>query len=95
MFTLLQSGLRTDDEGNCFSTGWSNHCDYLAGRSNRLNGNITLAPMAAEGWELRHRNLCGSRPNQSVWTGNLTEAMLLEAKNPELAKALKAEALQG
>ena len=28
-------------------------------------------------------------------TGNLTEVMLLEAKNPELAKALKAEAAQG
>ena len=99
MFTLLQQGLRTDEEGQaCFlnsgveqplgdylaglkqSPDWQHHFSAVGSKGMGTSG---FAPSVAPGQANPYR------------TGNLTEAMLLEAKNPELAKALKAEATQG
>ena len=99
MFTLLQQGLRTDEEGQaCFlNSGVEQPLgDYLAGLKQSPDWQHHFSASGAKGM-----GTGGFAPSVAPGqtnpyrTGNLTEAMLLEAKNPELAKALKAEALQG
>ena len=98
LYTLLQSQLRTTDDGQpaMLSSGVEQPLgDYLA--------NLKQSP----DWQ-HHFSASGSKGTGSVGgtsvapgmenpyrTGNLTEAMTLEVKNPELAKQLKAEALRG
>ena len=99
MFTLLQSGLRTDDDGNpvFLNSGVEQPLgDYLAGLKQSSDWQHHFGASGAKGM-----GTGGSAPSVAPGqtnpyrTGNLTEVMLLEAKNPELAKALKAEASQG
>ena len=99
MFTLLQSGLRTDDDGNpvFLNSGVEQPLgDYLAGLKQSSDWQHHFGASGAKGM-----GTGGSAPSVAPGqtnpyrTGNLTEVMLLEAKNPELAKALKAEATQG
>ena len=99
MFTLLQSGLRTDDDGNpvVLNSGVEQPLgDYLAGLKQSPDWQHHFGASGAKGM-----GTGGSAPSiapgqtNPYRTGNLTEAMLLEARNPELAKALKAEASQG
>ena len=99
LYTLLQSQLRTNDEGQpvVLSSGVEQPLgDYLANLK------------AAADWQ-HHFSASGSRGTGSTGattsvapgmtnpyrTGNLTEAMRLEVTNPELAKQLKAEAKAG
>ena len=98
LYMLLQSQLRTNDEGEpvMLNSGVEQPLgDYLA--------NLKSAP----DWQ-HHFSASGSRGTGSTGatttvapgmtnpyrTGNLTEAMKLEVNNPELAKQLKAEALR-
>ena len=99
MFTLLQQGLRTDEEGQaCFlNSGVEQPLgDYLAGLKQSPDWQHHFSASGAKGM-----GTSGFAPSVAPGqtnpyrTGNLTEAMLLEAKNPDLAKALKAEASQG
>ena len=99
MFTLLQSGLRTDDEGNpvFLNSGVEQPLgDYLAGLKQSAEWQHHFGANGSRGMGTSG-NATSVAPGQTnpYRTGNLTEAMVLEAKNPELAKALKAEALQG
>lgn len=96
MYVLLQTMLRQDDEGNPVvlsegveqplgdylvnlknSNEWAHH--FSATTGSRGMG-ATAAASIAPGMSNPYR------------TGNLTEALRLEVENPELAKALKAEA---
>ena len=98
MYLLLQSALRTDDEGNPVllhggveqelgtylqhlkqSPDWQHHFGASGSKGMNAAGVVSVAP----GRENPYRS------------GNLTEALRLEVENPELAKALKAEANKG
>ncbi len=98
MYLLLQSALRTDDEGNPVMLNGGVEQDlgtYLAHLKQSAEWQHHFGASAAAGM--------GSTPAASVApgrenpyrTGNLTEALRLEVENPELAKALKAEAVRG
>ena len=95
MYMLLQSALRTDDEGSPVvlnggveqplsdylahlkqSAEWQHHFGASGSKGMGSTGQTSIAP----GRENPYRN------------GNLTEALRMEVENPELAKALKAEA---
>ena len=99
MYTLLQPLLRQSDEGNPTvlnggveqslsdylgnlkqSKDWQHH--FSAGGSRGMGSNAA-APSVAPGM---------SNPYK---LGNMTEALKLEAENPELARVLKAEAQRG
>ena len=99
LYTLLQPQLRTNEEGQpCLlssgveqplgdylanlkaSTDWQHHFSASAARGTGSSGNVgTVAPGMSNPYREK----------------NFTEAMKLEATNPELAKQLKAEALSG
>ena len=98
MYMLLQTGLRTDDEGNPVmlnggveqplgeylanlkqSTDWQHHFGASGSKGMGSTGQTSVSP----GRENPYR------------TGDLTAAIRLEVENPELAKALKAEAGRG
>lgn len=98
MYTLLQSALRQDDDGN--------PTVIVGGVDQPLNSYLSNLKQAPE-WQ-HHFGASpaagmGSAPSASVApgkenpykTGNLTEALRLEVENPELAKAFKAEAGRG
>lgn len=98
MYTLLQSALRMDDEGNptMLSGGVEQPLgEFLANLKQSAEWQHHFGASAAAGM--------GSAPAASIApgrdnpyrTGNLTEALRLEVENPELAKALKAEAARG
>ena len=98
MYTLLQTALRMDDEGNptMLNGGVEQPLgDYLANLKQSAEWQHHFGASAAAGM--------GSAPAASVApgrenpykSGNLTEALRLEVENPELAKALKAEAGRG
>ena len=99
LYTLLQSQLRTNEEGQpvVLNSGVEQPLgDYLANLK------------AASDWQ-HHFSASGSRGTGSTGattsvapgmtnpyrTGNLTEAMKLEVSNPDLAKQLRAEAKAG
>jgi len=98
LFQLLAPQLRTDDEGKPVvlnggveqplndyvanlrqSPDWMHHFGASAGVGMGSAPAATVAPGMVNPYR----------------TGNLTEALLLEKQNPELAKALKAEAQRG
>jgi len=98
MYTLLQSALQTDSEGNpvVFNGGVEQSLgEYLSnlkqstewqhhfGASTSAGMGASPAPSIAPGRDNPYRS------------GNLTEALRLEVENPELAKAFKAEAGRG
>ena len=95
MFTLLQTMVRSDDEGNPVvlnggveqplgdyianlkqSQDWQHHFSASSSRGMGTTASSSVAP----GMSNPYRN------------GNLTEALRIEVENPDLAKALKAEA---
>ena len=99
MYTLLQPMLRQSDEGNPTvlnggveqslgeylgnlkqSKDWQHH--FAAGGSRGMGSNAA-APSVAPGMKNPYK------------LGNMTEALKLEAENPELARVLKAEAQRG
>ena len=99
MYTLLQPVLRQSDEGNPTvlnggveqslsdylgnlkqSKDWQHH--FSAGGSRGMGSNAAAPSVAPD----------MSNPYN---TGNMTEALKLEAENPELARVLKAEAQRG
>ena len=98
MYTLLQTALRHGDEGQpvVLNGGVEQPLgDYLANLKQSAEWQHHFGASAAAGM--------GSAPAASIApgrdnpykTGNLTEALRLEVENPELAKALKAEANRG
>ena len=99
LYTLLQSQLRTDDDGNpvVLNSGVEQPLgDYLTNLKQAAEWQHHFGASSARGM--------GSTPaaasvapgmTNPYKTRNLTEAMKLEATNPELAKQLKAEALSG
>ena len=99
MYTLLQSALRQDDDGNpTVVVGGVDQqlADYLANLKQASEWQHHFGPNG-NGVGM------GSAPTGSVApgkenpykTGNLTEALRLEVENPQLAKAFKAEAGRG
>jgi len=98
LYALLQPQLRMDDEGRpaVLSGGVEQPLgDYLANLRQSPDWQHHFGASGARGM--------GAAPTASVApgmsnpyrAGNLTEAMQLEMTNPELAKALKAEAARG
>ena len=98
MYTLLQTALRMDDEGNpaMLNGGVEQPLgEYLANLKQSGEWQHHFGASQASGM--------GSAPAASIApgrenpyrTGNLTEALRLEVENPELAKAMKAEAGRG
>ena len=98
MYTLLQTALRQGDEGQpvVLNGGVEQPLgDYLANLKQSAEWQHHFGASAAAGM--------GSAPAASIApgrdnpykTGNLTEALRLEVEQPELAKALKAEANRG
>ena len=99
LYTLLQSQLRTDDDGNPVVLN--------SGVEQPLGDYLTHLKQASE-WQ-HHFGASGAKGMGSgagavsvapgmtnpYRTRNLTEALKLEATNPELAKQLKAEAMSG
>lgn len=98
LYALLQPQLRTDDEGKPVvlnggveqplgeylanlrqSADWQHHFSASGARGMGATPSVTVAPGMSNPYR----------------TGNLTEALQLEATNPDLAKALKAEAARG
>lgn len=99
MYVLLQTMLRQDDEGNpvVLSEGVEQPLgDYLA---NLRNSNDWSHHFSASGAKGMGASAGGSTiapgMDNPYRTGNLTAALRLEVENPELAKALKAEATRG
>ena len=98
LYQLLAPQLRTNDDGNpvVLDGGVEQPLnDYLA--------NLRQAPEWQHHFSASGARGMGAAPAATIApgmtnpyrTGNLTEAMQLEAQNPELARALKAEALRG
>jgi hypothetical protein len=98
LYQLLQPQLRMDDEGNpaVLSGGVEQPLgDYIANLRQSPDWQHHFGASGARGM--------GSAPVSSVApgmdnpyrSGNLTAALSLEVSNPELARALKAEALRG
>ena len=99
LYTLLQSQLRTNEEGQPV---------VLNSGVEQPLGDYLVNLKAASDWQ-HHFSASGSRGTGSTGattsvapgmtnpyrTGNLTEAMKLEVTNPDLAKQLKAEAKAG
>lgn len=98
MYTLIQTALRQDDEGN--------PCVLHGGVEQPLGEYLANLRQSAE-WQHHFgaapANGMGAAPSATVApgrtnpyrTGNLTEALRLEVENPALAQALKAEAKRG
>ncbi len=98
LYSLLQTGLRMDDEGNpVLLNGGVEHPlgDYLQHLKQSTEWQHHFSASGARGM--------GASPAASVAPGmdnpyrskNLTAALKLEIENPELAAALKAEAARG
>jgi flagellar biosynthesis GTPase FlhF len=98
LYALLQTRLRTDDEGSpvVLDGGVEQPLgDYLANLKQSAEWQHHFSANSARGM--------GSAPTATVAPGmenpyktkNLTAALQLEVANPELAKALKAEAARG
>ena len=98
LYQLLQQKLRMDDEGNPV---------VLAGGVEQPLGDYVANLRQDQSWQ-HHFGASGARGMGSTnasavapgmvnpyRTGNLTQALELEVSNPELAKALKAEAQRG
>jgi hypothetical protein len=98
LYSLLQTGLRTDDEGNPVVLNGGVEMplgDYLQHLKQSTEWQHHFSASGARGM--------GASPAASVAPGmdnpyrskNLTAALKLEIENPELAAALKAEAARG
>ena len=98
MYMLLQSGLRTDDEGNpCFLNGGVEQPlgEYLANLKQSTDWQHHFGASGSKGMGSTGQTSVSPGRENPYRTGDLTAAIRLEVENPELAKALKAEAGRG
>jgi hypothetical protein len=96
MYVLIQSALRHDDEGNpvMLNGGVEQPLgDYLANlkQSSEWQHHFGASGTSGMGGSVGGTSVAPGRDNP-YRSGNLTEALRLEVENPELAKALRAEA---
>lgn len=98
LYQLLAPQLRTDSEGNpvVLSGGVEQNLgDYVANLRQSAEWQHHFGASAAQGMNAAPTGTVAPGMNNPYRSGNLTEAMKLEITNPDLAKALKAEALRG
>lgn len=98
MYVLLQSALRTDDEGNpaVLHGGVEQPLgDYLANLKQSADWQHHFGPSGSTGMNANPRTSVAPGRTNPYRDGNLTEALRLEVENPDLARALKAEAGKG
>ncbi|MFZ9260928.1 MAG: hypothetical protein ACO23G_10875 [Limnohabitans sp.] len=98
MYVLLQTALRTDGEGNpvVLNGGVEQPLgDYLANLKQSAEWQHHFSASGARGMGTAPAASVAPGRDNPYRTGNLTEALKLEIENPELAKALKAEAMRG
>ena len=98
MYTLLQSALRLDDEGSpaILNGGIEQPLgDYLANLRQSSEWQHHFGASGSKG--MNAANVASISPGRDnpYRGGNLTEVLRLEVENPDLAKALKAEAAKG
>jgi hypothetical protein len=95
LYKLLSPQLRTDDEGKpvILDGGVEQPLgDYLANLKQAPGWQHHFGASGAQGMGTSTARSVAPGMENPYRTGNLTEAMALEVTNPELAKALKAEA---
>ena len=95
MFQLLQQQLRADEQGKpvVLNGGVEQPLgDYLASLKNSADWQHHFGASGAQGMGSAAGGSVAPGRNNPYRSGNLTEAMQLEIENPDLAKALKAEA---
>ena len=95
MYMLLQPMLRTDDEGNpaCLNGGVEQPLgEYLANLKQSTEWQHHFGASGSKGMGSTGGTSVSPGRSNPYRDGNLTEALRLETTNPELAKALKAEA---
>ena len=98
MFQLLQQQLRANEEGKpvVLNGGVEQPLgDYLASLKNSVDWQHHFGASGAQGMGSAAGGSVAPGRNNPYRSGNLTEAMQLEIENPDLAKALKAEARRG
>jgi alanyl-tRNA synthetase len=97
LYQLLAPQLRTDGEGNAvvLNGGVEQPLqDFLANLKQSADWQHHFSSTGAIGMGASAASVAPGMTNP-YRTGNLTEALMLEASNPDLAKALKAEAQRG
>lgn len=95
MYLLLQSQLRQDDEGNpvVLNGGVEQPLgEYLANLKQSSDWQHHFGASGAQGMGAAPAGSVAPGRENPYRSGNLTEALRLEVENPDLAKALKAEA---
>ena len=98
LYQLLAPQLRTDGEGNpvVLNGGVEQELgDYIANLRQSVEWQHHFNASSASGMNAAPNTSVAPGRENPYRTGNLTAAMQLEVTNPELAKALKAEALRG
>jgi hypothetical protein len=98
LYALLQPQLRMDDEGNpaVLSGGVEQPLgDYLANLRQSAEWQHHFRASGAHGMSAAPVSAVAPGMDNPYRNGNLTEALRLEMSNPELARALKAEAARG
>ena len=98
LYQLIAPQLRTDSEGNPVILSGGVEQDlgtYVANLKQSTEWQHHFGASAAQGMNAAPTGSVAPGMNNPYRTGNLTEAMKLEVSNPDLAKALKAEALRG
>lgn len=98
MFQLLQQQLRANEEGKpvVLNGGVEQPLnDYLAALKNSADWQHHFGASGAQGMGAAAGGSVAPGRDNPYRNGNLTEAMRLEVENPDLAKALKAEARRG
>ena len=98
LYKLLESQLRDGEDGSpvVLNDGVEQPLgDYLANLRQSTEWAHHFSASGAVGMGAASVKSVAPGMSNPYREGNLTEAMLLEASNPELAKALKAEALRG
>lgn len=95
MYMLLQPALRQDDEGNpCVLHGGVEQPlgDYLANLKQSQDWQHHFGATGSTGMGMKTGSAVAPGRANPYRDGNLTEAVRLEVENPDLARALKAEA---
>jgi len=98
LYQLLAPSLRTDSEGSpvVLHGGVEQPLgEYVANLKQSAEWQHHFGASAAQGMNAAPSGTVAPGMSNPYRTGNFTEAMTLEATNPELAKALKAEAMRG
>jgi len=98
LYQLLAPQLRTDEEGKAvvLNGGVEQDLgDYLANLKQSSEWQHHFSASGAAGMGTTAATSVAPGMTNPYRTGNLTEALMLESTNPDLAKQLKAEALRG